>query len=104
MLSSQLPQYQCEICEHVYGTEEAALECESRPISGDKGVKVGDRVRITQGEGVRRFGTVVRRWIYDMNWGHYAAKRYWHTVGLSADLDGSWGTRQLTMDDYELVS
>jgi hypothetical protein len=34
--------YECGICRKQYFTEEAALGCESKPLSEDKGVKIVD--------------------------------------------------------------
>jgi hypothetical protein len=71
-------------------------------VSQDKGVKVGDVVLVTKGDGAGSKATVESRFIFDMEWGHYAWERYWHTVGLTAKLNDSWGTRQLTFDSYEV--
>jgi hypothetical protein len=92
--------YLCEICKRAYQSEAAAKECETRSISEDKGVKVGDRVRVLRGDGVGVLATVESVIVYDREWGHYAWERYWHTIGLIARLD-TWGHRQLTFDDYE---
>lgn len=96
----QIEKYKCEICGELYGTIDAAKRCESKPVLQDKGVKVGDRIKVTSGEGAGTMATVDSRFIYNMEWGHYAADKYWHTVGLTAKLD-SWGSRQLTFDSYE---
>jgi hypothetical protein len=95
--------YKCEICGHTYSNEKDALDCESQPISQDKGVKVGDKVLITNGDGKGELGTVETVYIIDKEWGHYAWKRYWHTVALTASLDKSYGHRMLTFDSYERV-
>lgn len=93
--------YECEICHERYGSAEKALECESKPVTGDKGVKVGDTVRIVRGDGAGyENAKVTAVTIYSKNWGHYQWERYWHTVGLVAKLD--LGSRTLTFDDYEV--
>jgi hypothetical protein len=96
-------EYQCEICKHVYDTQDKALKCESRPVSQDRGVKIGDRVLITGGDGKGHLCEVSEIGIHDMEWGHYAADRYWHTVCVGGKVIGSWGHRALTFDDYEVV-
>ena len=96
--------YKCSICDAVYGTEREALNCEKRPRSKDKGVKIGDIILITGGDGTGQKAKVTSIFVYDKSWGHYAWERYWHTVGLSADIIGGYGSRQLTFDDYEVVN
>lgn len=95
--------YECEICNHEYSDEDSVKECEEKPISQYKGVKVGDIVKILTGDGAGKFGKVTSIFIYSKDWGHYLAARYHHTVGLTADVLDSWGSRQLTFDDYELI-
>lgn len=92
--------YRCSICGEKYTTEDEALECESKPITKDKGVKAGDIVLITGGQGKGCRAKVTRTWIASKYWGHYAWKRYWHTVNVVADLVSSRGTRTLTFDQY----
>jgi len=104
MEEKQITRYQCEICYQLYDSKEDALECESKPISQDKGAKLGDEIVITKGDGAGQRGIVTSRFIYDKHWGPYAWKRYWHTIGLCADIIDSWGSRQLTFDDYELLN
>jgi hypothetical protein len=101
MKTTQVERYQCEICETWYESKQEAAKCESRPVSQDKGVKVGDIVLITQGDGAGETGKVKRIFVYSKDWGHYAWDRYWHTVALDADIINSWGTRQLSFDSYE---
>jgi len=95
--------YECEICGEQYETRAGAKGCESKPKSQDKGVKVGDIVLITDGQSAGKKGKVTKVWVYNKSWGHYAWERYWHTVGLSADIIGSPYSRQLTFDGYEVV-
>ncbi len=95
--------YECEICGAEYATKAGAKECESKPKSQDKGVKLGDIVLITDGQSVGKKAVVTKIWVYDKDWGHYAWERYWHTVGLCADIIGSSASRQLTWDGYEVV-
>lgn len=54
------------------------------------------------GDGKGQMAKVTKIFVYSMDWGHYAWKRYWHTVGITADLVESWGSRQLTFDSYEV--
>ena len=44
MNTSTVTYYHCGICNARYTTPEAALKCEQRPVTQDKGVKVGDIV------------------------------------------------------------
>jgi len=103
MKTTQIKRYQCEICGHSYDTVKAAKRCESKPVTEDKGVKVGDVVLITEGEGRGMKAEVKSRQIVDMEWGHYAWERYWHTVSITAKLLDSWGDRLLTFDSYQPV-
>lgn len=103
MKTKVIEKFECEICGHTYANSATAKKCESRPISHDKGVKIGDKIIIIQGQG-QGIATVESRRVIDMEWGHYAADRYWHTVGLTAKCDESYGHRSLTFDDYELIT
>lgn len=93
--------YECSICKSSYSTEDEAIECEGKKISQDRGVKEGDIVIITQGDGTGKEALVKEVFIINKEWGHYAWKRYWHTVALEADIIGEWGTRMLTFDSYK---
>lgn len=95
--------YECGICGKEYSDENEVKRCEAKPITQDKGVKVGDIVMIKAGDGVGHKAKVTRRFIIDQDWGHYFPERYHHTVALMADVIGSWGSRQLTWDDYEII-
>lgn len=95
--------FKCEICNTTYSSEEQALECESRPVTQDKSVKVGDIIKITKGDGAGEKAKVEDIFIYSKDWGHYLYETYWHTVGISAKLIDSWGNRQLTFSDYEKI-
>lgn len=92
--------YQCEICEEKYPEQKAAVNCESKPLSQDKGVKVGDVVLVTQGEGTGEKAVVTSLSVVDQYWGHHAWKRYWHTRTIMVDLPNNSGSRFLTFDDY----
>jgi hypothetical protein len=99
----QVTKYRCATCQHVYDTEEGAKACESRPVRQDRGVKVGDVVRIIAGDSTGRTATVESVYVVDREWGHYAWERYWHTVALAAKVNDSWGHRTLTFDSYETL-
>lgn len=96
--------YECSVCGAEYETEKEAASCERKKVTKDKGVKKGDTIKITNGDGTGKYATVEDIFIYSKYWGHYAWKRYWHTVGLNAKLIDDWGSRQLTFDDYETCS
>lgn len=93
--------YKCDICGAEYSSKEEAKKCESRPVSKDKGVKIGDTVRILSGDGTGKLAIVTSRSIVDKNWGHYMWDVYWHTVMLGADIKDEYGSRALTFDAYE---
>ena len=80
-------------------TREEAFNCKSKPITQDKGIKLGDKVRILNGNGAGGLGLVKRLVVIDKKWG----QRYWHTIMLIVDIVGSFGSRQLVFDDYEKV-
>ncbi len=94
--------YQCSLCKYEYDDEAAALDCESRKVSHDQNVKNGDRVLITEGDGIGEEATVQSVYVIDKYWGHYAWERYWHTICITANLD-TWGSRLLTYDSYKKV-
>lgn len=100
MKTQSVDRFQCEKCRTWYDSSDAAQRCEKRPITQDRGVKVGDTIRIIRGDGQGR-GVVESLFVIDKDWGHYAAERYWHTIGLTAKCADSWGHRMLTFDDYE---
>ena len=91
-------EYQCEVCNKKYGTESRALKCEGKPVTYDKGTKVGDIVIITSGEGVGQKAEVTKLIGIGLDWG---PEKYWHTIALEADLVDSWGSRMLTFDSYK---
>lgn len=103
MKTNQVQTYTCEICNKTYNTAEGALKCESKPVTKDKGVEVGDRVLVTNGEGRGHYAVVTHVGVHDKEWGHYHWERYWHTVFVSADLVGSYGSRTLSFDSYDTV-
>lgn len=103
METIQVTRYKCSTCGKVYDNKTGATSCESAPVSQDKGAKVGDRVRVTLGDGAGGLAIVESVYVIDREWGHYAWKRYWHTVALTAKLVDDVGSRMLTFDSYELV-
>lgn len=100
MKAIQSQHYKCDICGAVFDTEQQARKCESRPVTQDRGVKVGDVVTVLSGDGAGKKARVDSIRIADCAWGHYAWDRYWHTPVLSAKLLGEWGSRTLTFDAY----
>jgi signal peptidase I len=93
--------FRCTTCKHVYDSKEGADRCESKPITQDRGVKVGDVVRITAGDGTGKTATVESVYVVDREWGHYAWERYWHTIALTAKVNDNYGHRVLVFDSYE---
>lgn len=94
--------YKCSACGHEYTNKKDAMDCETKPTSKDRGVKIGDKVKIIKGEG-QGLATVESIHIKDKYWGHYWWKRYWHTVALVAKCNDSRGYRVLCWDDYKVI-
>lgn len=103
MKTIKIERYECDICHQGYETAEAARACESRPVKHDKGVKIGDEVLITGGDGRGLRCKVETIGVHDKDWGRYASERYWHTVFLTGKVVDSWGHRQLSYDQYEVL-
>lgn len=99
-----IKRYRCQTCGTIYESEKTANDCESRPVLQDKGVTIGDLVRVTGGDGAGGEAIVKSRFIINRDYGHHAWQRYWHTVGLTAKLVSGLGHRQLTFDNYEPVA
>ena len=97
----EIIEYECEICGCIYRDKEDAAKCESIPIQHDKGVKVGDVVRITIGDNAGQLGKVTVISVQERGWGPAI---YDHSVSLVADVVGSWGSCLLTFDSYEVVT
>ena len=101
MKVAQYTKYVCEICGQSYDTADAASQCESIPIKHDKGVKVGDKVRITAGEGTGMLCTVETVAVHSPGWG---PSIYDHAVFVTGKVDNSWGHRQLSHNSYEVLA
>ena len=96
----EIIKYQCEVCGRVYDDKEDAARCETKPVQNNKGVKVGDVVRITRGSGAGQLAKVTAITVHERGWGPAI---YDHSVALLADGIDSWGSRLLTFDSYEVV-
>lgn len=92
--------YQCDICATKYPEETEASLCESKPVSQDKGVEVGDIVLITHGDSSGKKARVTRKIIFSKDWGYYQSERYWHTVGLEVKVINDIWCRLLVFDNY----
>lgn len=103
MKTETFQKYQCEICKEYYSSPEDALDCESKSVTQEKCVRVGDLVRITLGDGTGSLCKVKHIGIISKYWGHYAWERYWHTVYVDGDVVDGWGSRFLTFDSYEVL-
>ena len=95
--------YICKKCDSRYEKKENAFRCEQKPITQDKGVKVGDTVKVTYGDGKGDLARVTKVYICNDKEGHYAWEKYWHTVALVAEFLDGIGTRVLHYDWYEVV-
>ena len=91
--------YQCEICGGVYATKESARDCEVTSIKRDRGVKIGDTVIITSGDGKDERAKVTRIGVLSPEEANHYNK-YIHTVYLTANIINGWGTRTLMWDTY----
>lgn len=69
--------YKCDICGTCYAIEESATRCEAKPMTHDKGIKVGDRVLITGGHFCE--GEVAEVYFIELDNCFYGEK-YHHTV------------------------
>lgn len=103
MKTETFQKYQCEICGTYYGSSEEALKCESKSITQEKGVRIGDLVMITKGDGVGSLCKVDNVGIVSKDWGHYLWEKYWHTVVVSGEVIDGFSSRLLTFDSYEVV-
>jgi hypothetical protein len=95
-----ITQYVCEVCCQVYYNEQDALKCEATPLKDDKGVKVGDIVLITEGDGKGHNAKVTDIKVLPPT---YYTDKYHHSIALTADVIDSWGCRFLTCTDYEVI-
>lgn len=100
MKVEQTTKYICEICEAKYDTAEEASKCEAIPVKHDKGVKVGDKVRITSGDGAGLLCVVERVMVHSPGWG---PATYDHAVYVVGPVESSWGHRQLSHNSYEVL-
>lgn len=101
MITETVQVFKCETCGEKYRSESAAVECESMPVREDKGVKIGDTVRILNGDGAGKMAIVESISVISKDWGHYQWKHYWHTVALSAKIVDDPCHRMLVFDAYE---
>lgn len=69
--------FQCDICGEKYETVEKCMECENTPIRYDKGVKIGDKVTITRGDGKGDTATVKKINVLPSTW---HGNEYKHTT------------------------
>jgi len=102
MQTKERTYYICDICGSSYYTEEQCLLCESKPKTHDKGVRVGDVVKVTAGDGSGKFAQVTDVGVCDKEYGHYQWEKYWHTVYLHAKLIDDVGSRMLLFDSYDV--
>ncbi len=93
--------YACDVCGKLFQHPKDAQDCESNPVREDRGVKVGDLVRIPRGDGTGSLCKVDRLWVVEPGWG---PKQYDHTVMVSGAVVDSWGSRQLAYDSYEVTT
>ncbi len=102
MKTIQVTRYSCELCGGIYETEKEARFCESCPVSKEKGVRIGDIVRVIAGDGTGARAKVTSISICSGKYGHYAWAKYRHTVAVHADFLDQYGSRFLLFDSYEV--
>ena len=95
-----MKKYKCSICGTNFKDEKTAILCEqNKKISKQTILNVGDYVKVKNGDGDGELAKITKKTIFDIEWGHYAWKRYWHTEGLIVEFENGSG-RILTFDDY----
>ena len=92
--------YVCQRCDRGYDIKDDAIKCESRPVQLQY-INIGDTVRVIDGDGAGESAKVVSKKVIDMEWSHYFADRYWHTIGIEVKFDNGM-SRFLTFDGYKL--
>ena len=95
-----ITKYECEKCNAQYSNKKEAQDCEAIPVKYDRGVKQGDFVLITKGDGSGHRGKVISVNVTKPGWG---PRVYDHTIYLNVDVVDSWGSRQLSFDSYEVL-
>ena len=100
MKTIQSIEYVCEKCQTHYANWGAALLCENRTVTQDKGVKVGDLVIVTNGDGNGERARVASIGVCSKDYGKRVSQKYWHTVYVFAHFVDSYGSRMLLFDDY----
>lgn len=92
--------YFCEACGGKFSQAKDALECESKPITQDKGAIVGSIVKILSGAGAGENARVERLFVCSPD---YGPQVYTHTRSLQVECIESFGHRHLNFDAYEVV-
>jgi hypothetical protein len=94
----------CETCGHEYTSRCEAENCESVPVTHSENLpNIGDKVRITYGDGAGKLGEVERIFIEPVLGDGRSPEKYAHTPGLIANIVDSWGTRVLMYDWWEAI-
>lgn len=95
-----MEKFKCSICGTNFKDEITAKLCEqNNKITKQTIIDIGDCVKIKTGEGAGELVKITKKIIFDIEWGNYAWKRYWHTEGLIVEFENGGG-RILTFDDY----
>lgn len=102
MKTNTFVEYECELCGDTFDNPTDCTECESRPITQDKGVKPGDRVKILTGDGCGQVAVVEQMYPLTRDACHHMWQRYWHTIAITVVFsDGRM--RWCTFDEYEVL-
>lgn len=92
--------YICEKCSSAFDTEEECKDGESLEVTHDKKVKVGDKIKVLQGEGVGETAIVEDISIHPCS-DKGRGRQYRHTMVITARMVESYGHRILFHDQYE---
>lgn len=95
----EVVKYQCGVCKHVYVNRDDALACESTPITHDKHVKAGDRVRLVGGTWDGEIATVLKICLGPTETGK--VDYYGHSVYIKTNLPA--GGKYRYYDGYEPI-
>lgn len=112
MQSSNPRHFRCATCGAEYRADWMARKCLERPVQHDRGVRVGDWVRVKAGKHRGLVARVERVRVVTGGFSWWMWGRYWHTVALDVLIrvqHGKKGERTngvpdvLMFDEYEVV-
>ncbi len=101
MRKEVITRFVCEICDTKFLGQKEAEECESKEVTMNKGVKVGDMVLVTKGPESGNKTMVIAIGACPKGNGSPDWNKIWHTIGVTIRV----GNRELTLlyDQYEIA-